>query len=436
MLLKKVYRCSSKIKGMVYPVTPGQDLVMVLCSNQDELGTCCYAGKVIAKSIVTSIPKSFKKDFVWYHGKQKEILRAVKKDYPNVDTNKLLFADKKFPIPFKKTVESKKKNEKIPVVTPSIDIEKQPPAPVQKTIDAYFHKGEFCFATKNNSIVVPVAYDIKQITKKELLENSNLYILPLESNSPIIKKVSVDSNIDFEKSIIVSGWSKTNVVAEVLKSKNNNKFFAVRKITEPKTKIISKEQLKHDFWNEPMLSSLYEVTAYSSVNQMNNELATKRVIPEYVEDKSAREDTTYIFTDGSACNKDVCGWAYVVYEKNEEIYYDKNAQPVKANGNRANHLAEFLAVLNAFDYIIDNKPQRVVILYDNADVFNLAFAKSSADIKLFHQYTDYIQKKWEICEHMGIEIRMLHVKAHSGIAGNEKADLLAKSAVAASTKYF
>ena len=223
MLLKKIYRCSSKIKKMIYPVTPGQDLVMVLCSNQDELGTCCYAGKVIAKSIVASIPKSFKKDFVWYHGKQKEILRAVKKDYPNVDTNKLLFADKKFPIPFKKPVESKKKNEKIPVVTPSVDVEKQPPAPVQETIDAYFYKEEFCFATKNNSIVVPVAYDIKQITKKELLENNNLYILPLESNSPIIKKVSVDSNIDLEKSIIVSGWSKTNVIAEVLKSKNNNK---------------------------------------------------------------------------------------------------------------------------------------------------------------------------------------------------------------------
>ena len=154
-------------------------------------------------------------------------------------------------------------------------------------------------------------------------------------------------------------------------------------------------------------------------------------------DGKAEPGRKYIYTDGSASpNRDTCGWAFVVYDGNNEVFAEKGSQPVRENARRATFLAEFLAVLNAMDYIISQQMSDVTICYDNVQVFNLAIAESSRDIALFHKYTGYMMGKWQEIEALGLSVKMAHVKAHSGIPGNEKADSLAKWAAHQSAKYF
>ena len=164
----------------------------------------------------------------------------------------------------------------------------------------------------------------------------------------------------------------------------------------------------------------------------------EELVPQITEfDGKTEPGQIYIYTDGSAkAHKDVCGWAFVGYDGNTEIFADKGSQPVRENIRRAVLLSEFLAVLNAMDFVIRERLTNVTICYDNVQVFNLAVAQSSRDILLFHKYTGYMLEKWRVIEELGLSVKMAHVKAHSGIVGNERADELAKAAALQSVRYF
>ena len=405
-------------------------------------------GRMVAPMVKSS---SLKMNYILLGGSKEEILTYFARSFPKWDVNALYFNsfhDKlhgfiafgeepagKEPADKEPTVHINKIDQILSDVKDVRNVNKAIPS---QSVKAYFYEGEFCFATNNPSVVVPAVYDHKEMPIDsffEVYDPATLYAI-LSNDNALAFRLDRKKDVDFSKAIILRDWHKCNVMLDLLYDRAGKEFYSIRLLSEVKGKIFNKEGMKKELENAPLLSSRYELKSYSSLSEVNMDMASRRIIPEHAEENDA--DNTYIFTDGSANPNcpDICGWAYVVYQNNQEIAYDKNAHVTGNNSKRAVHLAEFLAVLNALDYVIEHRCKKVVICYDNVEVFNMAFVCSAADVKLFHDYTAYVQEKWAIAEHMGISLKFSHVKAHSGIVGNERADQLSKEAVRSTRKYF
>ncbi|MGN8833651.1 ribonuclease H family protein [Selenomonas montiformis] len=392
-------------------------------------------GRMVAPMVKSS---SLKVNYILLGGTKGEILTYFAKTFPKWDVNALYFAANhsqlKGLITFGEEPVAEIHINKIDQILSDV----KESMPSRLSVKACFYEGEFCFATNNPTVVVPAVYSHREMPIDDFLESydpATLYVISSNDNA-LAFRLDRAKDIDFSKAIILRDWHKCNIMLDLLYDRAGKKFYSIRLLSEVKGKIFNKEGMKKELEKAPLLSNRYELKSYSSLNEVNLDMASRRIIPEYAEESDA--DTTYIFTDGSANQNcpDVCGWAYVVYQNNQEIAYDKNAHITGGNSKRAVHLAEFLAVLNALDYVIEHRCKKVVICYDNVEVFNMAFVCSAADVKLFHDYTAYVQEKWAIAEHMGISLKFSHVKAHSGIVGNERADRLSKEAVRSTRKYF
>lgn len=394
--------------------------------------------KVIAPMVKTS---SVKATYHLIGGTKGEVLDYFEKNFPAWNANALHFkANGSDTTGFKDFVKKTKSDiEKIKVADISeVLTQVKESMPSKLSIKAYFYEGEFCFATNNPTVVVPAVYAYKELPIDNFFDIFNpatLYAISSEDNA-LAFRLDRKKDINFSKAIILRDWHKCNVMLDLLYDRAGKEYYSIRLLSEVKGRIFNKEDMKKEMEQLPLLSSKYELKSYSSLNEVNLDMASRKILPEYHEENDA--NTTCIFTDGSASptSSDVCGWAYVVYQNNQEIAFDKNAHMSGTNSKRATHLAEFLAVLNALDYVIEHRCKNVVICYDNQAAFNMAFVCSSADVKLFHDYTAYVQEKWAIIEQMGISLKFSHVKAHSGIVGNERADQLAKEAVRSTRKYF
>ena len=392
-------------------------------------------GIVVAPMVKSS---SLKVNYILLGGTKEEILTYFARSFPKWDVNTLYFTPNHNKLrgfmTFGEEPAEKAHINKIDQILSDV----KEAMPSRLSVKAYFYEGEFCFATNNPTVVVPAVYDHREMPIDsffEVYDPATLYAISSNDNA-LAFRLDRKKDIDFSKAIILRDWHKCNVMLDLLYDRAGKEFYSIRLLSEVKGKIFNKEGMKKELEKAPLLSSRYELKSYSSLNEVNLDMASRRIIPEHAEESDA--DTTYIFTDGSANPNcpDVCGWAYVVYQNNQEIAYDKNAHITGSNSKRAVHLAEFLAVLNALDYVIEHRCKKVVICYDNVEVFNMAFVCSAADVKLFHDYTAYVQEKWAIAEHMGISLKFSHVKAHSGIVGNERADRLSKEAVRSTRKYF
>ena len=96
----------------------------------------------------------------------------------------------------------------------------------------------------------------------------------------------------------------------------------------------------------------------------------------------------------------------------------------KANMESRNIAGEIEGVKQAILWAIENKKQKIKIFYDYAGIEKWATKEWSAKAKISQEYSKFFDEKSKL-----INVEFEHVKAHSGIVYNEKADELAKRAL-------
>lgn len=419
-----------------------------------------------------------KNEYIIYMGdSEREVRNAITKDYPTVDAEKINFnADGAPTVPIKTmaSVEEEKELQKVVSAVQeaqavqaraSEDVVKEDGANTGKnsvslgktiqsvknviddvdngnTILAYYEGEELCLAGayQYDGVATQGGYSVKYANANSVLNSKDFYAVSKKTN--VVKRASNVKEDEIQDYIFVNGWRRANVLCSLRHNTSEERVYMVKEIQSNRVFTLDRKLMKAMILEKPLLSSKYDIMVFSSKQAADRHLAQKKLIPEYLENVNFSPEATYIYTDGSSAvgenakKCDCCGWAFVVYKNGKEIFCKSNAHPLRENNKRAVHLAEFLAVINAMDYALNNPTSELVILYDNVSVFNLALAESSSDIELFQKYTAYVREKWTALEEMGTKIAMYHVKSHSGIEGNEKADRLAREAALSTMEYF
>ncbi|GIX87730.1 uncharacterized protein CDAR_617151 [Caerostris darwini] len=124
---------------------------------------------------------------------------------------------------------------------------------------------------------------------------------------------------------------------------------------------------------------------------------------------------TLIYTDGSKKDNKV-GGAFVVYQQDREIHH----KCFRLSDHPSVFLAELIAIDQAIDYTFSNSLPAVKIIFDARSVLLALQNPNSLDPNI-----NRINKKLRNLEG---RIQLYWIKAHVGLAGNEKADDYAKEA--------
>ncbi len=130
----------------------------------------------------------------------------------------------------------------------------------------------------------------------------------------------------------------------------------------------------------------------------------------------------YAFTDGSF-NSETGTYGYggfLMYGEEEYILQGSGNDPVAAKSRNVSGevLGAMAAVKKARELGID----KLTVFYDYEGIAKWALGQWKTNIDLTKEYAAYMKT-------CGIDLEFIHVKAHTGIPGNERADKLAKEAV-------
>lgn len=129
----------------------------------------------------------------------------------------------------------------------------------------------------------------------------------------------------------------------------------------------------------------------------------------------ATEERREIFTDGSKSSKHLCAGSATVICLGKVVY----AMAERLEEGSTNNIAELKAIINALIYTFMNVSSSVVINSDSE--YSI---KAITGVNKVIANKELIKDAQLLMEWMG-EIRLSHVKAHSGVGPNEMADKFA-----------
>lgn len=146
-----------------------------------------------------------------------------------------------------------------------------------------------------------------------------------------------------------------------------------------------------------------------------------------VEIKNLQDGEVIAFVDGShspdADGKEKYSFGvFLITNESEDSLY--KAFVDKAHIESRNIAGEIEGVKQAILWAIENKKQKIKVFYDYAGIEKWATKEWNAKAKISQEYSKFFDEKSKL-----INIEFEHVKAHSGIVYNEKADELAKRAL-------
>ncbi|CAK1553159.1 unnamed protein product, partial [Leptosia nina] len=211
-----------------------------------------------------------------------------------------------------------------------------------------------------------------------------------------IKIIKAYKTVSYEASIAIAGLLPLDLkIGEILK------LYKIKKGIENAYKDVEPE-IKIDYKLKPHPAK-------------ENRLKFRSIITE----KELNEiNGVKIFTDGSKIEGKV-GAAYVVYKNGKEILNKK----FKLGNQCSVYQAELLAILKALEALSDTWGEEINILSDS-----LSSIKAITELNSNHQLVYEIKSKFKEFEINNKTVNLLWVKAHIGLKGNERADVLAKEA--------
>ncbi|WP_019133586.1 viroplasmin family protein [Kallipyga massiliensis] len=146
-----------------------------------------------------------------------------------------------------------------------------------------------------------------------------------------------------------------------------------------------------------------------------------------LETKNLQAGEVIAFVDGShsldADGKEKYSFGvFLITNESEDSLY--KAFVDKTYMESRNIAGEIEGVKQAILWAIENKKQKIKIFYDYAGIEKWATKEWNAKVKISQEYSKFFDEKSKL-----INVEFEHVKAHSGIVYNEKADELAKRAL-------
>lgn len=216
----------------------------------------------------------------------------------------------------------------------------------------------------------------------------------------------------------------------------NKKFYAVRVGRNPgiyQTWSQAEEQVKgFSGANYKSFSTEEEAIRYLSceeIKESKNSFDEVAVINKKIEQeiKNLQKGEVIAFVDGSHSSdadgkeKYSFGVLLITNESEDSLY---KAFVDKTYMESRNITGEIEGVKEAILWAIDNNNKRIKIFYDYEGIEKWATKEWKSKVKVSQEYSKFFDEKSKL-----INIEFEHVKAHSGIVYNEKADELAKRAL-------
>ena len=304
---------------------------------------------------------------------------------------------------------------------------------MENAIWAMYYNGEFCFAAKETPIVCPL-YQMKLIEEKSMsVLGKDVFVLSCTEHT-LYRWEDKPKELDLFECVIVSGKEKAARLQKALQSKEDAIVFDT---SEKRIWTANGEQILAQLWNIPLLSSRYRIVFQEEVGE-NGFISMQDILSMLDKNKPVRGSVIDIYTDGATWRKIwFGGWAFAVYQDGKEICHKENVFPVHpAEVKYATIISEYTAVLHALDYVIETRPQKAVIHYDNDMVVTGGFCNVKDHVEAHFKYKECLKKKLDSLKKIGVVVSWQKVEAHIGNTGNERVDTLATEAVLLAEEYF
>lgn len=277
------------------------------------------------------------------------------------------------------------------------------------------------------------SFMVENIVKNDIYDFQPCYFVRMTEKSVpaeyVVSRLKANSILG-DNFIIFKDYLKASLFVRTFAKKSL--YILIKRREKTEWEKCSKEDFRGMLLNNPVIFEDYEYQTFGKKSQMES------FIGEYKESLNVATNGYEIFVDGSCVpSRKKYSWAFVVYYKGQEIYFDKGHEEREQHLKHGSQVGEFLAMIHAVNYVLETGIKNVVINYDNINNFNCMNSLIiHKETDIFAKYYDFMKEKNRILQKRGVNIAYQHVKAHSGNKGNERADLLAKRAIKEADYFF